>query len=50
MDKRPNLFSHGTSELSQDVFICWVGEWTKSIYKGSDECLHEAIIGFIRRI
>ncbi|SCB99209.1 Uncharacterized protein BW664_00994 [Bacillus mycoides] len=26
MDKRPNLFSHGTSELSQDAFICWLAE------------------------
>ncbi|OFC88141.1 hypothetical protein BTGOE3_09010 [Bacillus thuringiensis] len=27
MDKRPNLFLHGTSEFSQDVFICWLAEW-----------------------
>lgn len=31
MDKRPNLFSHGTSELSQDAFICWVVEWANRI-------------------
>ncbi|MGH1274928.1 PD-(D/E)XK nuclease family protein [Bacillus cereus] len=50
MDKRPNLFSHGTSELSQDAFICWLVEWANPIYKETDECLHEAGIGFIRRI
>ncbi len=33
MDKRPNLFSHGTSELSQDACICWLAEWTNPIYK-----------------
>lgn len=50
MDKRPNLFSHGTSELSQDAFICWLAEWANPIYKETDECLYEASIGFIRRI
>lgn len=50
MDKRPNLFSHGTSELSQDAFICWLAEWAKPIYKETDEYLHEAGIDFIRRI
>lgn len=50
MDKRPNLFSHGTSELSQDAFICWLAEWANPIYEGIDECLHEAGIDFIRRI
>nr|WP_255295976.1 hypothetical protein [Bacillus cereus] len=30
MGKRPNLFSHGTSELSQDAFICW---WCIQIIK-----------------
>lgn len=34
MNKRPNLFSHGTSELSQDAFICWLTEWrNRSIKK-----------------
>ncbi len=50
MDKRPNLFSHGTSELSQDVFICWLAEWVKSIYQETDGWLYEACIVFIRRI
>lgn len=50
MDKRPNLFSHGTSELSQDAFICWLTEWANPIYQEADECLHEAGIDFIRRI
>lgn len=50
MDKRPNLFSHGTSELSQDAFIGWLTEWANPIYKATNECLHEAGIGFIRRI
>lgn len=50
MDKRPNLFSYGTSELSQDAFIYWLAEWANPIYKGTDECLYEASIGFIRRI
>ncbi|ASL63665.1 hypothetical protein IG5_00195 [Bacillus toyonensis] len=50
MEKRPNLFSCGTSELSQDAFICWLVEWANSKYKETDECLHEAGIGFIRRI
>ncbi len=31
-------------------FICWLAEWANPIYKGIDECLHEAGIGFIRRI
>lgn len=44
MDKRPNLFSHGTSELSQDAFICWLAEWANPIYKETDECLYEAHI------
>ena len=33
MDKRPNLFSHGTSELSQDAFICWLAEWANQSIK-----------------
>src|SRR6056297_1475272 len=31
----PNLFSHGTSELTQDAFIAWLCEWAKPEFKES---------------
>lgn len=49
MNKRPNLFSYATSELSQDAFICWL-EWVDPQYKEVNRELHKAGTDFIRKI
>ena len=28
-EAKPNIFKFGTSESTQDAFICWLLEWAK---------------------
>ena len=41
MDRRPNLFSYATKELSQDAVICWLIAWAgvKQCSASEDEAL-----------
>ena len=40
MVNSPNLFSHATSELSQDALICWLLEWAAPEHAGENRELH----------
>jgi hypothetical protein len=39
-DVRPNLFSHATSELSQDAVLCWLLKWSDPSHSNDDVHLH----------
>ena len=45
---KPNLFTHATSELSQDAFILWLLEWADSECATEDKALHETAKEFVR--
>lgn len=45
---KPNLFTHATSELSQDAFILWLLEWADSECATEDKALHETAQEFVR--
>ena len=45
---KPNLFTHATSELSQDAFILWLFEWADSECAAEDKALHETAQEFVR--
>lgn len=44
---RPNLFSHATSELSQDAFFCWLLEWADQSHSETQPALHEVAKGLV---
>ena len=46
--KKPNLFKHATSELSQDAFICWLLEWAKAEHKNKNGELHACGVDLIK--
>lgn len=46
----PNLFHYATSELSQDVFLCWLIDWGDMACRSVDPPLHEVAIDFISTI
>ncbi|WP_428236541.1 PD-(D/E)XK nuclease family protein [Gracilimonas sp.] len=37
---KPNIFSFGTTELTQDAMIAWLVAWADPIYKESESALH----------
>ena len=37
----PNIFSHGTSELTQDAFIAWLCEWARPEFKEAEPKLNK---------
>lgn len=37
---KPNIFSFGTTELTQDAMIAWLVAWADPIYKESEPALH----------
>lgn len=45
---KPNLFTHATSELSQDAFILWLLEWANPKCATEDKALHETAQEFVR--
>lgn len=45
---KPNLFTHATSELSQDAFILWLLEWANPYCATEDKALHETAQEFVR--
>ena len=45
---KPNLFTHATSELSQDAFILWLLEWADPECAAKDKALHETAKEFVR--
>jgi hypothetical protein len=45
--KKPNLFTHATSELSQDAFFCWLFEWAKDDLANENEALQKASKDFL---
>ncbi|AKS37699.1 PD-(D/E)XK nuclease family protein, partial [Anoxybacillus gonensis] len=47
---RPNLFSYGTSELSQDAFLCWLMDWANPQFSALDPNLHHIGKKFIEAI
>ena len=47
LEKRPNIFSFATSELSQDAFICWLIRLADESYKDSNNELHELGLKFV---
>ncbi|WP_156289421.1 PD-(D/E)XK nuclease family protein [Oceanobacillus salinisoli] len=50
MKAKPNLFAYGTSELSQDAFICWLFRWGDSKFNNSHKLLHDVSVNFIKYI
>lgn len=46
-DGRPNLFTHATSELSQDALLCWFLEWADARLAEEDPGLHKAACLFV---
>jgi hypothetical protein len=40
-EEKPNIFKFGTSESTQDAFICWLLEWAKPDLKSSNLKLHQ---------
>jgi hypothetical protein len=47
---RPNLFRFGTSELSQDAFLCWLLSWADDRCKSTNQILHGLGAKFIDAI
>ena len=44
---RPNIFTHATSELSQDAFFTWLIQWADDKYRQFDESLHIVAKNFL---
>ena len=47
MAKEPNLFSHATSELSQDAFLAWLCEWADEAHALHPSGMHAVGRAFI---
>lgn len=46
-EKRPNIFSYATSELSQDAFFCWLIRFADNEFASSNKELHEIGLKFV---
>jgi hypothetical protein len=46
----PNLFTYATKELSQDAFICWLGEWANPKNEQTNKFMFEVGTEFIKRL
>jgi len=44
----PNIFNYATSELTQDAFICWLCEWSRSKFKEKNKALHNTGCNLIK--
>lgn len=49
-DEPKSLFSFGTSELSQDAFLCWLLQWAAPELAEKDEALHHTAMLFLQRM
>ena len=48
-ESKPNIFSLGTTELTQDAFIAWLCSWAKPEYDETDTKLHNVGVQLLNK-